>query len=278
MIKFERSPFKLPQEELRQKAQRYEDALESTLAKSDLTVRDAEHLVDVGVDAAGLRNSVDPSSDRVVRSLRTAACGAAALFALAGASPGQQISLRFPDGRDRLLTSSGWTDSANSTLWGRGFFAAMASREYEALEVLAGIPMALLRRSTTGTQEWQYLRFEAFAAFARRDPDALEREVVALKAADPDQAPRGFKNYILDIASADLALLYEVMTRNQAGFDKALVTALKGHKHYYNRGVSKNDILGQLALSPLALCVVAKDAGMSINVESDYIPRSVIDA
>lgn len=33
---------------------------------------------------------------------------------------------------------------------------------------------------------------------------------------------------------ADLALLHEVMTRNQAGFDKALLTALKGHKHYYS--------------------------------------------
>lgn len=278
MIRFERSPLKLPQEELRDKAHRYEGALESTLAKSDLTVSDAERLVDIGVDAAALRNSVDPKSDRILQSLRTAACGAAALFALAASSPGQQVSLRFPDGRERLLTSSGWTNSANSTLWGRGFFATMASRQYEALEVLAGIPMDLLRRSSTQTQEWQYLRFEAFAAFARRDPDAPQREVVALKAADPDLAPPSFTNYILDIASTDLALLYEVMTRDQAGFDKALLTALKGHKHYYSRGDAKHDILGQLALSPLALCVAAKDSGMSINVESDYIPRSVIDA
>lgn len=278
MIKFERTQFALPQEELREKARRYEETLESTLAKPDLTMNDIELLVRVGVDAAGLRNSVEPTSERVLGSLRTAACGAAALFALASSSPGQQASIRFPDRRDHLLTSTGWTDSANSTLWENGFFSAMASRQYEALEVLAGIPMALLRRSTTQTQEWQYLRFEAFAAFARRDRDAVEREVVALKAADPDLAPPSFTNYILDIASADLALLYEVMTRNQAGFDKALLTALKGHKHYYSRGDEKRDILGQLALSPLALCVVARDAGMSINVESDYIPRSVIDA
>jgi len=156
-------------------------------------------------------------------------------------------------------------------------FAAMASRSHEAVEVLSGVSTDLLRRSSTRTPDWGYLRIEAFAAYGRRATDALTRTVAASKATDASAAPVSFKNFILDIAGPSLDLLYAVLTREQAAFDQALDTALKGHKHYYSRGDGKRDILGQLALAPLSLCVAARDAGLTVGVASDYLPAPVLD-
>ena len=275
-INFERIAFGLPDHERLQKAERCERTVQRMLDQTSLSVDDLWRLITIGVDGAAWRCSVDPGSASIRESLRAAASGAAALYALAASEPGREIEVLFPNG-DRKLTSTGWTDLADSIGWSRGFFAAMASRSHEALEILANVPMDLLRRSTTKAPDWLYLYYEAFAAFARREADAPDREVAALKAADPDRVEPALKDYVLDVVSTSLALLYEVMTRNQTGFDAALLAALKGHKHYYGRGKQKHDILGQLALTPLALCVVARDGGMTIGVESDSIPRSVIE-
>lgn len=275
-INFERIVFNLPADERLRNAELYERTIQQKLGQTNLSVDDVWRLITIGVDAAAWRCSVDPGAPSIRESLRTAASAGAALFALAASEPARDVEVLFPTG-SRKLTSTGWTDLADSISWSRAFFAAMASRSHEALEILTNIPMDLLRRSTTKAPDWLYLYFEAFAAFARREPHAPDRELAALKAADPDLVDPAAADYALDVVSPCLALLYEVMTQNQAGFDAALLTALEGHKHYYGRGSQKRDILGQLALTPLALCVVARDAGMTIGVESDYIPRSVID-
>jgi hypothetical protein len=273
--RFDRPPFALPADECRDNAAAFEQTIAAALARPAPGAADLERLVRVGVDAAAWRSAVDPAAPAIAASLGAAATGAAALFTLAALPAGGQAQLRFPDG-DRLLTSTGWSDAADGLLWERGFFAAMASRSHEAVEVLSGVSTDLLRRSTTKTPDWGYLRIEAFAAYGRRAPDALTRTAAASKAADASAAP-AFKNFILDIAGPSLDLLYALLTRDQAAFDKALDTALKGHKHYYGRGDGKRDILGQLALAPLALCVAARDAGLTVSVASDLLPAVVVD-
>lgn len=274
--RFDRPPFALPADECRDNAGAFEQTVAGVLAKATLAMADLVRLADIGVAAAAARCAVDPAAASIRDSLRTAASGAAALFALAALPAGGQASIRFPDG-DRLLTSTGWSNAADVLLWERGFFAAMASRSHEAVEVLAGYPMDLLRKSTTRAQDWGYLRLEAFAAYGRHASDAPARLAAASKACDADAAPGSFKNFVLDLAGPSLDLVYAVMTRDQAAFDRALETALKGHKHYYNRGDGRRDILGQLALGPLALCVAAHDAGMTISIASDYLPTPVLD-
>jgi hypothetical protein len=273
--RFDRTPFALPADECRDNAGAYEQTIAAALARPAPGVADLERLVRVGVDAAAWRSAVDPAAPSIAASLRAAAAGAAALFTLAALPAGGQAQLRFPDG-DRLLTSTGFTDAADGLLWERGMFAAMASRSHEAVEVLSGVSTDLLRRSTTRTADWGYLRIEAFAAYGRRAPDALTRTTAASKATDATAAPASFKNFILDIAGPSLDLLYAVLTRDQAAFDSALDTALKGHKHYYSRGDGKRDILGQLALAPLALCVAARDAGLTVSIATDYLPTPVL--
>lgn len=273
---FERTPFALPADECRNNAEACERTLAAILAKAAPPITDLERLVRIGVDGAAWRCAVDPAAASIRDSLCAAASGAAALFALAALPAGGEALIRFPDG-ERRLTSTGWTNDASVLAWERGFFAAVASRSHEAVEVLSGYPMDLLRRSTTKALDWGYLRLEAFAAWGRHTGDALVRVVAASKATDASAAPPSYKNFILDIAGPVLDLLYAVMTRDQAAFDKALDTALKGHKHYYSRGDGKRDILGQLALGPLAMCVVAGDAGLTIPVASDYLPRPVLD-
>lgn len=275
--RFERKPFDLPIDELRDKANLYESSMVRILGQATLPPVDLCSVVHLGTIGAAARSSVDPDAETICSDLRMCASAAAALFAIAASPPGQEIVIRFPGDQERSFVSTGWFNEADALQWERGFFAAVATRSHEAVEILAAFPMELLQKSTTRAPAWEQLRLEAFAAYGRRAPDALDRVVAASKATSADAAPKSFQNHILDIAGPSLDLVYAVMTRDQAAFDAALDTALKGHKHYYTRGDGKRQINGMIALAPLALCAVARDAGMAIPIESDYLPRSVLE-
>jgi hypothetical protein len=85
------------------------------------------------------------------------------------------------------------------------------------------------------------------------------------------------KNWVLDVAWPVLELAWTAYNRDTPAFDEAMWKALEGHKHYYAKAEGKKDMLGMIALGPLAMAVWAKDLGVNTTVESDYIPRWIID-
>jgi len=138
-------------------------------------------------------------------------------------------------------------------------------------------PNAALRKGQARAPEWFYLTLEALQAFVRKRDDAGEKLTSAMKATDPEKCAPQDKTWILDVAWPLLELAWTIWNRDAAAYDEAMWKALQGHKHYYTKSEGKRDILGMIALRPLAMAVWAKDLGLVTTVESNYIPRWIID-
>ena len=60
-------------------------------------------------------------------------------------------------------------------------------------------------------------------------------------------------------------------------FNEALAQALEQHKAYYTADSKlADDPRGFVALAPLALACIAKDSGLNVDVESDYMPKHLL--
>ncbi|MFE7099574.1 Imm49 family immunity protein [Streptomyces erythrochromogenes] len=79
------------------------------------------------------------------------------------------------------------------------------------------------------------------------------------------------------LAYTPMKVLHRSLRNHQAGFNQALATALRWHKDHWSREESQAiDATGLIALAPLALACIAHDAGIPIEVESDYVPAALL--
>lgn len=230
------------------------------------------------ITALPMRSFLDPKDPAILDDLKRIACAAAGIFGADGAPSGVEITFPAPNEQSRRVVSVGPKPSSAHTLnWEYGFYAALAAREREATEVLTQVSGASLRKGETKSPEWFYLTLDAMQAFVRKREDAGEKLGAAMKATDPETCDPGVRSWVRGVAWPVLELAWTAWNRDAAAFDEAMWKALEGHRHYYAKAGGKRDILGMIALRPLAMAVWAKDLGMSTTVESDYIPRWIID-
>ncbi|MFG3495846.1 immunity 49 family protein [Streptomyces sp. NPDC047928] len=67
-----------------------------------------------------------------------------------------------------------------------------------------------------------------------------------------------------------------VVRGDHAGFNRALAAALQWHGEYWTEEDRGGRISGLVALAPLAMACFAQDAGIPIEVESDYLPATLL--
>jgi len=81
----------------------------------------------------------------------------------------------------------------------------------------------------------------------------------------------------LTVLYPPLNLFLQFLKRDQDQFNAALVQALQLHKEYWTAdedGRLSTD--GDVALGPLAIACLAYDVGMTIEVESEYLPKHLL--
>jgi len=228
--------------------------------------------------ALPMRSLLDPQDARILDDLSRIACTGAGIFAVEAHPAGREVTIAVPNKTCRRVVSEGPRPADAHTLtWRQAFFAALAAREREATEVLTHVSLESLRKGQVRSPAWFYAGVEAMQALVRKRDDAGERLTTAMKAADPETCDRADRSWVLDIARPVLELAWNAYSRDQQAFDEAMWKALEGHKHYYSKAEGKRDIMGMIALRPLAMAVWAKDLGITTTVESDYIPRWIID-
>ncbi|MGW2701523.1 immunity 49 family protein [Streptomyces sp. NPDC001340] len=72
-------------------------------------------------------------------------------------------------------------------------------------------------------------------------------------------------------------LFYHFVRKDEEGFSPALVEALKLHKMYWTLNEERQAKLdGTIALGPLAIACLAYDGRFPIEVESDYLPKHLL--
>lgn len=255
-----------------------DESLVDAFAEEVVQASVLEGIINRSITALPMRSHLDPKDPAILVDLQRMACAAAGIFRASEAEVGDEVTIPAPNKQSREVISQGPRPSAAHTLnWQRGFYAALASREREATEILTQVPVESLRKGQIKSEPWFYTGVEALQAFVRKRDDAGPKLVAAMKATDPETCAPADKNLVLDLAWPVLELAYQALLRDAAAFDAAMVKALDGHRHFYTKADGKGDILGMMALGPLAMAVWAKDLGVNTTVESDYIPRWIID-
>ncbi|MGW1538966.1 immunity 49 family protein [Streptomyces sp. NPDC002309] len=149
---------------------------------------------------------------------------------------------------------------------------------YDRLRRLAEVPVSLLRDSNAVFDEYIYSWVETLQSFWLGRQDVGEKLVAAVDGTGPEARRYVDADLMAQILYPPLILLYRVIRRDSAEFNKALTDALRWHKEYWtateDRALSSK---GLVAVGPLAMACLARDQGLTVEVESEYLPHALLE-
>ncbi|MFJ6743711.1 immunity 49 family protein [Streptomyces sp. NPDC091279] len=201
----------------------------------------------------------------------------AALFISGTATEGPVPCRIGSRGEVKNLPATGPREYLHAGNWLTSYYLAAICRENERLDQLARVPLSFLRASGAEFDEYIYAWVETLqnAWFGRRETwDTL---VTAVNATTPDATRGAGAELMLKILSPPLELFHRYQRQDVEQFNAALVDALTWHKEYWT-GDEARALSGEglIALGPLAIACMAYDADIPIEVESDYLPKALL--
>jgi hypothetical protein len=248
--------------------------LTSMLESAETRTQALSMLLSTARGYAGYLSAASPVLDPLREALKTGASAAAALFSLASGSGQVEVDL----GQKRVrLPATGPTDATHAGNWRIGWWLAHIASDRRAIDQLAATPIEVLRRSSSRGDECQYLYVEALQAIERRTSDWGTRLQRALDATDPERFKLAAEEFVLEIMVPEMELLLHFSTGDRAAFQESLQFALERHKKYWSMAKRKRDPDGYLALGPLAIASMARKAGFAVEVQSDYLPKPLLE-
>ncbi|MGW5733535.1 MULTISPECIES: immunity 49 family protein [Streptomyces] len=168
-----------------------------------------------------------------------------------------------------------YTDAGN---WVSSFYLALICREQERLNQLARVPIQLLRESGVVYDEYIYAWVDALQRYWLGEPEVMERLAQAFDGTSPQAAQVADSETLLKILYPPLELFHRFLLKEHANFNQALVDALTWHKEYWTGDEARAmSSAGLVALGPLALACLAREAGIPIEVESEYLPKALLE-
>jgi hypothetical protein len=206
------------------------------------------------------------------------ACLSAAAHAAARDPGDGPLSAPAPGGRTVLVSFDKGPpqrlDPPNHWRW--GILAARAARNQAALDALAAVGTKTLLDLSRSVPSWFPSEAVALAAAFRLDPAAGELLIEAMQRTDPDGVEPVDRNYLLDVIAPEIEAAFRALQGDQDVFDAVMHHAIEGHHHFYGRD-AEGHFHGQLAIAPLAMACLGYDLGLGTSVESDYVPRWIVE-
>lgn len=178
----------------------------------------------------------------------------------------------------RQLPATGPTSYSHAGSWLTSVYLATICREEERLDRLMQVPVSFLRESGAVFDEYVYEWVEALQSYwARRSSDMWSNLVAAISHATPETARIADKETLLKILYPPLEL-FQLYNRGEADkFNTSLNEFLYWHRQYWTadeaRSLSSD---GLVALAPLAIACMAFDNGFAIEIESEYLPKELL--
>ncbi|NBM18475.1 immunity 49 family protein [Streptomyces sp. GC420] len=198
-----------------------------------------------------------------------------ALFAVTGASEGS-VECRI-NRKMRTLPAIGRQSSADAGNWLTAFWLAVVCRERERMTQLCEIPLERLRAPEGQYDEYVYHWVDTLQTYWLRRPGLVEKLTTAIQASDPSVARVTPRDMLQGLLYPPINLFYHFVRRDESGFGPALEEALKLHKAYWTLDEDRAaDIDGTVALGPLAMACLAYDGEIPIGVESEYLPKHLL--
>ncbi|MFF4254956.1 immunity 49 family protein [Streptomyces sp. NPDC001663] len=198
-----------------------------------------------------------------------------ALFAVTGAGEGT-VECRI-DGKVRALPAVGPMSTADAGTWLNAFWLAVICREQQRMTQLCEIPLERLRSPEGQYDEYIYHWVDTLQTYWLRRPGLVEKLTATFQASDPAVARIAPRDLLDGQLYPPINLFYHFVRKDEEGFSPALVEALKLHKMYWTLNEDRRAKLdGTIALGPLAIACLAYDGRIPIEVESDYLPKHLL--
>ncbi|MER6910704.1 immunity 49 family protein [Streptomyces sp. NPDC000594] len=161
--------------------------------------------------------------------------------------------------------------------WITAFWLAVVCRNPERITALCRVPVAKLRESGAVYDDGVYPWIETLQAYWLGRPEFAQKLVEAAQGTAPEAAPIAGQEFTSLITWPPMDLLRHLATGEHEKFNRSLVEALDAHKLYWTADDERaEDCDGWVALAPLALAVLAQDAGFPVEVESGYLPKHLL--
>ncbi|MFD7708913.1 immunity 49 family protein [Streptomyces sp. NPDC059786] len=199
-----------------------------------------------------------------------------AMFAVTGASEGT-VECRI-DRKVRSLSAIGPRSFADAGNWLTAFWLAVICREQQRMTQLCEIPLERLRSPEGQYDEYVYHWVDTLQTYWLRRPGLVEKLTATFEASDPSVARIAPRDLLQGLLYPPINLFYHFVRKDEEGFSPALEEALKLHKTYWTLNEDRaTDIDGAIALGPLAIACLARDGGIPVDVESDYLPKHLLE-
>ncbi|GGR50158.1 hypothetical protein GCM10010219_64350 [Streptomyces netropsis] len=199
-----------------------------------------------------------------------------ALFASATAAE-ETVECRIA-GKVRTIQATGPTYATDAGNWLTAFFLAVICREKDRATELAKVPISLLRASGAEYDEYIYAWVDTLQTWRLGNGDIGGKLVAAMDGTDPDVLQLTDREMMLRIIYPPINLFYRYLIDDRQAFNTELAKAIEWHKDYWTKDEERaSESSGQVAWEPLAIACLAYDAGFPIEVESDYLPKHLIE-
>ncbi|NUP40105.1 MAG: immunity 49 family protein [Streptomyces sp.] len=229
------------------------------------------------VQLLGRHCLVDPEADKLEtwEACVTAMQVGSALFASAQATTG---SIECRIGHDMHTIRAGALPRAHAGNWLNAFWLACVCREKQRMTELCQFPVSRLRQAEGEFDEYIYDWVDALQAYWLKRPEFGDKLVAAVDGTDPAALRHAPRDGVLQIMYPPMNLLTQLARGDEARFNTELAKALEWHKDYWTRDEDRVlDTRGLVALGPLGVSCLAVQAGFSITVESEYLPKFLLD-
>jgi len=222
------------------------------------------------------RGSVfDRESPRLPLAARILAQARTALLVLRSAPWDSEVRVPFNDS-ELVLRAQADGSRSNVGTWLDAYAAALMARDERSLELLAGIDDAVLRQSSTLSDDCMY-SWKAALVTCRTDPEASLRHLEsAVRQNQSSWGPLIAHPGAILARAACYPLLGYLLRGDEGAFNAGLAAALEAHKAFWGNERSQQST-GWVAREPLALACLARDRGMAIRVESEYLITPLIE-
>lgn len=206
----------------------------------------------------------------------TAAQSGSALFAVTGVAEGT-VECRIAR-KVRSLRAVGPLPAADAGTWLQAFWLAVICREQGRMTQLCEIPLDRLRAPEGQYDAYIYHWVDTLQTYWLRRPGLVEKLTDTFRAADRSTAHVAPRDLLDGILYPPIQLFYRLVIKDEEGFGPALVDALKLHHAYWTLNEDrKSDLDGSIALGPLAVACLAHDGKIPIGVESEYLPKHLLE-
>ncbi|MFF8639748.1 immunity 49 family protein [Streptomyces sp. NPDC015345] len=198
-----------------------------------------------------------------------------ALFAVTGVSEGT-LECRI-NRKVRSLRAVGPLSTADAGTWLQAFWLAVICREQERVTRLCEVPLDRLRAPEGQYDEYIYHWVDTLQTYWLRRPGLVEKLTATFQASDPSVAQIAPRDLLDGLLYPPINVFYRFVSKDEEGFSPALGEALKLHQAYWTLNQErKSDIEGSIALGPLAIACLAYDGNIPIGIESEYLPKHLL--